>query len=574
MARQRRSFSADFKARVALEALLREQKAISELAREFDVHPSLIREWRKLLLDTLSQAFSRHKTSEEKKALTFRVFYILIFCACLGLVGTKLVASIWIPEWDPLFYVISGVLGVIGIGKLALKAIRLKLAEFRLRKRLIVLHPLHYQVRKPLTLGRIALQAVQFATLCALLAGGVWYVQESHLLPFQTQAPRMCVSQPLPMPKVSSGVPALNTWQQRGNALFGYNPKDGILGTPSLTISNTAGTSAWAYTPQQELAGKRYQYADWYNSNVQTSLVVQYVLNGKTKYQIIDAKIPPTKGWHHYSVTFNMPGHPGQAQVLPVTVMHQITGEGILEVSGVVLHQQTGSFVRPLISLTFDDGWRSQYTNAFPLLCRYNMAATFYLVSGYVQRGYPDYLLPEMVRKLAESGMEIGDQTVDHQPLPLLSSASVEAEIADSKAYLEQFGQVTDFAAPYGAVNAQDVGLIRKVYQSQRSMDAGVNTADKFDAYHLLSVPINADEKTGSFAQIKPFIDLAIKTRTWLILDFHQVDARGGKYFTNPYNASPALLEEILSYIHTHHIQPMTIKQGLSEVYQQELSPV
>jgi transposase-like protein len=56
MARQRRSFSADFKARVALEAL-REQKTINELASEVGVHPNLIREWKKHLLDELPQVF-------------------------------------------------------------------------------------------------------------------------------------------------------------------------------------------------------------------------------------------------------------------------------------------------------------------------------------------------------------------------------------------------------------------------------------------------------------------------------------------------------------------------------------
>jgi peptidoglycan/xylan/chitin deacetylase (PgdA/CDA1 family) len=503
------------------------------------------------------------------RATAFKVFYILIFCACVGLVGMKLTASIWKPEWDPLFYRVSGVLSILAIGKLAIKAIRLKIAEFRLGGTLTVLHPLHYQVKKPLSVGRIALQSTRFAAACAVLGGGFWYAQQHHLLPFQTQAARVCVAQPTPMPKIANDVPALNTWQKSGSAAFSYNATDGMLGTPALTIRNTTGTSAWAYAPQQELAGNTYQYAAWYRSDVQTSLVAQYTLDGITKSQTIDAHIPATDGWRHYSAIFDMPDNPGASDDVPVTVMQQITGKGQLEVSDVVLHQQTSSFVRPLISLTFDDGWRSQYTNALPLLCQYKMAATFYLVSQYIQRGYPDYLLPNMARQLAESGMEIGDHTVDHQPLPLLSSAAVEAEITNSKTYLEQFAPIVDFASPYGAVNAKDIRLIKQVYQSHRSTDVGVNTADEFDPYNLMCVTIDANEQTGSFEQIKPFIDEAVKTKTWLILAFHQVDDPGEKYARDPYNTSPDLLEEILSYIQDQHIQPMTINQGLSEVYQQ-----
>lgn len=503
------------------------------------------------------------------RAIAFKVFYSLIFCLCLGLVGAKLVASLWIPEWGPLFYLLSGGLSIIGIGELGVKTIRLKVAEFRLRKTLIVLSPLHYQVKKPLSRRRIAFQATAYTTICTLLSGGVWYAQQHHLLPFQAQASSGCVAQPAPMPKIANDVPALKTWQTSGSATFDYTPTAGFLGTPSLTISNTDGTSAWAYTPEQELAGKPYQYADWYNANVPTSLVIRYVLHGTITYHTIDAHIPATTGWRHYSLAFDMPDNLGQGYLLPVTVMHQITGKGQLEISGVVLHQQTSSFVRPLISLTFDDGWRSQYTNAFPLLCQYKMAATFYLVSRYIERKYPDYLLPDMVRQIAKTEMEIGDHTVDHQSLPLLTSAAVNTELADSKAYLEQFGQVVDFASPYGAVNAEDIQFIKGLYQSHRGTDVGINLADRFDPYDLLCVTIDANKQRGSFAQIKPFLDEAIKTRTWLILAFHQVDAPGGKYATDPYNASPELLAQILSYIQDHHIQPMTVNQGLSEVYHQ-----
>jgi transposase-like protein len=57
MGRQRRRFSADFKARVALEAI-REQHTINELASEYGVYPNLIREWKKHLLSELPPAMA------------------------------------------------------------------------------------------------------------------------------------------------------------------------------------------------------------------------------------------------------------------------------------------------------------------------------------------------------------------------------------------------------------------------------------------------------------------------------------------------------------------------------------
>ena len=67
MARQRRTFSADFKARVALEAI-REQKTINELASEFGVHPNLIREWKKRVLDEQPQSQRGENTGGRARA--------------------------------------------------------------------------------------------------------------------------------------------------------------------------------------------------------------------------------------------------------------------------------------------------------------------------------------------------------------------------------------------------------------------------------------------------------------------------------------------------------------------------
>jgi transposase-like protein len=65
MGQQRRRFSADFKAKVALEAI-REQHTINELASEYGVHPNLIWEWKKHLLSELPQVFSSRKAEDQR----------------------------------------------------------------------------------------------------------------------------------------------------------------------------------------------------------------------------------------------------------------------------------------------------------------------------------------------------------------------------------------------------------------------------------------------------------------------------------------------------------------------------
>ena len=68
MKKSRRTFTADFKAKVAIEAI-KEIKTISELAQFYQVHPNLITQWKKDFLSNAGKVFSSamDESTEVKK---------------------------------------------------------------------------------------------------------------------------------------------------------------------------------------------------------------------------------------------------------------------------------------------------------------------------------------------------------------------------------------------------------------------------------------------------------------------------------------------------------------------------
>lgn len=65
MARTRRRFDAGFKAKVALEAV-RELKTVSEIAKQFRVHPTQVTLWKKQLLSGAEQVFESSGSAASK----------------------------------------------------------------------------------------------------------------------------------------------------------------------------------------------------------------------------------------------------------------------------------------------------------------------------------------------------------------------------------------------------------------------------------------------------------------------------------------------------------------------------
>ena len=74
MTKKRKQYSAQFKFRVALEAA-KEGKTISELASEYAVHPTMIRNWKKQLLGSGADVFQNKTKSPEQEEVAEAELY-------------------------------------------------------------------------------------------------------------------------------------------------------------------------------------------------------------------------------------------------------------------------------------------------------------------------------------------------------------------------------------------------------------------------------------------------------------------------------------------------------------------
>jgi peptidoglycan/xylan/chitin deacetylase (PgdA/CDA1 family) len=114
---------------------------------------------------------------------------------------------------------------------------------------------------------------------------------------------------------------------------------------------------------------------------------------------------------------------------------------------------------RPVV-LTFDDGYREDFTNVRPLLRRYHWPGVLNLA---VQNVLDRKLTVPQVRALAASGWEIDAHTLTHPDLTTLDAAELRRQVAGSRAWIRRHvgGRVDFFCYPAGLYDAAVLGAVR-----------------------------------------------------------------------------------------------------------------
>lgn len=164
------------------------------------------------------------------------------------------------------------------------------------------------------------------------------------------------------------------------------------------------------------------------------------------------------------------------------------------------------------VVITFDDGFRDNYTNALPVLKEYGFPAAVFVVSGsvggtndwMVQNGYPRRELAswDELRQMAEQGVEIGSHTVTHCSLDTAEEGSSACEVRDSRHQIgESLGKPVRFLAyPYGRLAPGTPALVKAAgYDAACSTRSGFNNAGT-DPFILRRLEIYGTDSLWRFA--------------------------------------------------------------------------
>lgn len=157
---------------------------------------------------------------------------------------------------------------------------------------------------------------------------------------------------------------------------------------------------------------------------------------------------------------------------------------------------------KPVV-LTFDDGYQDAYTQAFPILKKYNFRATFYIIANDINKS--GYLTKDEILEMMKYGMKFGSHSLSHPNLTTIPEEKAEQEIFGSKIILQRItgSIVSDFCYPGGTFNQNVENIvINSGYTTGTTTINNVN-AGKTDPFRLNRLNIRNDTQFENLPALK-----------------------------------------------------------------------
>jgi peptidoglycan/xylan/chitin deacetylase (PgdA/CDA1 family) len=225
-----------------------------------------------------------------------------------------------------------------------------------------------------------------------------------------------------------------------------------------------------------------------------------------------------------------------------------------------------------VVFLTFDDGYKSQYSNAKPILDKYGFKATFSIVCNYV--GRDNRMTWEEIKSLQQEGHDIASHTMNHYDLSKLPPQEIEYEVSQSKqCLLDQGIHPKSFTYPFngGSDEPSVISTVANYYDLARTgtgplAHLSCNDDCVTNKYSIMGWSHDAEKKNNAYndqQMLQRFIEVVnsqskYNTHNELnavpILIWHKIDNTLEEYST-----SIGLFEAEMRYLYENGFTVLTM---------------
>lgn len=135
------------------------------------------------------------------------------------------------------------------------------------------------------------------------------------------------------------------------------------------------------------------------------------------------------------------------------------------------------------VLITFDDGFKNNFTHLYPLLLQYNFKANIFLVADFI--GTPNYLSVEEIKNMNLQTVEFGLHTEDHKNYNDHSLTEIDSDIKNCKEKLNLL------SIPFQPCFAYTFGAYPKKDQQKREAMFNILDNNKIDLAFRIGNRIN-----------------------------------------------------------------------------------
>ena len=155
---------------------------------------------------------------------------------------------------------------------------------------------------------------------------------------------------------------------------------------------------------------------------------------------------------------------------------------------------------KPIV-LTFDDGYRDAYIQAFPLLRKYGMVGTFFVVSDFANSDNPGYMRWPEIQEMSNAGMSIESHSRSHIDLRNRDYQKLGWETLGPLEAIEHYTgkRPRFFCYPFGRYDANVIKVLRTEYMLGAVTTAHGSTHKLKDAFEWDRVRIHGDTTLAQF---------------------------------------------------------------------------